>query len=52
MRIGNKVLTVDDPGIIIDIEKTDLVKRYIVKLDVNKYEFNPGCYPGEIEKAG
>ena len=45
MVIDDRVTTPDGPGIIIgyDLPESDRAKRYIVKLDIKKYDFDP-CY--------
>jgi hypothetical protein len=45
MNIGTKVNTPDGIGVIIgfDLPESDRAKRYIVKLDISKYNFDP-CY--------
>lgn len=52
MKINDKVMTPDSQGVIIGIDLPDCNKsaqRFIVKLDVQKFEFNPCYFQNELK---
>ena len=52
MKINDRVITPHGPGIIIGIDLPESrAMRYVIRLDVSKYPFNPAYFPEEIRKA-
>lgn len=52
MKQGDKVTTPDGAGEIISVDLPESrAMRFVVRLDVSKYSFNPAYFPEEIRKA-
>jgi len=51
IEIGKRVNTPDGPGTIIKYDLPDSrVPRYVVKLDVSRFNYNPCYHHDEVEK--